>query len=79
LISCTGLHVLAWKVGGVSVAQELSRADVVVAAIGKPEFVKAEWIKPGAVVIDVGINVVKDPRAKSGQGVSWCVQLCGHR
>jgi hypothetical protein len=49
--------------------QELSRADVVVAAIGKPEFVKAEWIKPGAVVIDVGINVVKDPSTKSGTGL----------
>jgi methylenetetrahydrofolate dehydrogenase (NADP+)/methenyltetrahydrofolate cyclohydrolase len=34
------------------------RADIVVAAIGKPEFVKADWIKPGAVVIDVGINRV---------------------
>jgi len=32
------------------------RADIVVAAIGKPELVKEEWIKPGAVVIDVGIN-----------------------
>ncbi len=34
------------------------RADILVAAIGKPELVKAEWIKPGAVVIDVGINRV---------------------
>ena len=34
------------------------RADIVVAAIGKPEMVKADWIKPGAVVIDVGINRV---------------------
>ena len=34
------------------------RADIVVAAIGKPGFVKADWIKPGAVVIDVGINRV---------------------
>ena len=32
------------------------RADILVAAIGKPEFVKADWVKPGAVVIDVGIN-----------------------
>src|SRR5579862_3289419 len=32
------------------------RADILVAAIGKPEFVKADWIKPGATVIDVGIN-----------------------
>jgi methylenetetrahydrofolate dehydrogenase (NADP+)/methenyltetrahydrofolate cyclohydrolase len=34
------------------------RADILVAAIGKPEMVKADWIKPGAVVIDVGINRV---------------------
>jgi methylenetetrahydrofolate dehydrogenase (NADP+)/methenyltetrahydrofolate cyclohydrolase len=34
------------------------RADIVVAAIGKPQMVKADWIKPGAVVIDVGINRV---------------------
>ena len=34
------------------------RADIIVAAIGKPGFVKADWIKPGAVVIDVGINRV---------------------
>ena len=39
---------------------EVSAADVVVAAIGKPEFVKGEWIKPGAVVIDVGINRTED-------------------
>ncbi len=32
------------------------RADIVVAAIGRPEFVRGEWIKPGAVVIDVGMN-----------------------
>jgi methylenetetrahydrofolate dehydrogenase (NADP+)/methenyltetrahydrofolate cyclohydrolase len=32
------------------------RADLIVAGIGKPEFVKGEWIKPGAVVLDVGIN-----------------------
>ena len=34
------------------------RADVLIAAIGKPEFVRADWIKPGATVIDVGINRV---------------------
>ena len=32
------------------------RADIVVAGIGKPEFVKGEWLKPGAIVLDVGIN-----------------------
>jgi methylenetetrahydrofolate dehydrogenase (NADP+)/methenyltetrahydrofolate cyclohydrolase len=34
------------------------RADIVVAAVGRPEMVKAEWLKPGAAVIDVGINRV---------------------
>src|SRR5215472_13169210 len=37
------------------------RADIVVAAMGKPAFVEADWIKPGAAVIDVGTNTVKDP------------------
>lgn len=35
-------------------------ADILVAALGKPEFVKGSWIKPGAVVIDVGINRLED-------------------
>ncbi|MGB8601665.1 MAG: bifunctional methylenetetrahydrofolate dehydrogenase/methenyltetrahydrofolate cyclohydrolase FolD [Rhizomicrobium sp.] len=34
------------------------RADILVAAIGKPEFIKGDWVKPGATVIDVGINRV---------------------
>jgi len=33
-------------------------ADVLVAAVGKPRFIKGDWIKPGAVVIDFGINTV---------------------
>jgi methylenetetrahydrofolate dehydrogenase (NADP+) / methenyltetrahydrofolate cyclohydrolase len=37
-------------------ADEVRRADVVVAAVGKPEMVRGDWIKPGAVVLDVGIN-----------------------
>jgi methylenetetrahydrofolate dehydrogenase (NADP+)/methenyltetrahydrofolate cyclohydrolase len=41
-------------------------ADVLVAAIGKPEFVTVDMVKPGAVVIDVGINRVADPTKKSG-------------
>ena len=41
-------------------------ADILVAAIGQPEFVKADWVKPGAVVIDVGINRISDPTAKRG-------------
>jgi methylenetetrahydrofolate dehydrogenase (NADP+)/methenyltetrahydrofolate cyclohydrolase len=42
------------------------RADIVVAAVGRPDMVKADWIKPGAVVIDVGINRVDDSSKKSG-------------
>lgn len=41
-------------------------ADVLVAAIGQPEFVKKEWVKPGAIVIDVGINRKEDASAKRG-------------
>lgn len=42
------------------------QADILVAALGRPEFVKADMIKPGAVVIDVGITRVTDPTAKKG-------------
>lgn len=41
-------------------------ADILIAAIGKAEFVKGEWVKPGAVVIDVGINRVDDPSHPKG-------------
>lgn len=41
-------------------------ADILVVAIGKPEFVKGDWIKPGATVIDVGINRIEDASKKSG-------------
>lgn len=44
----------------------VSRADVVIAAIGKPNYVKGEWLKEGAVLIDVGINYVPDATKKSG-------------
>ncbi|KAL6705084.1 tetrahydrofolate synthase [Coniothyrium glycines] len=43
------------------------QADIVVAAIGKAQFVKGEWLKPGAVVIDVGTNFIPDDTKKSGQ------------
>ena len=42
------------------------QADVLIAAIGRAEFVTADMVKPGAVVIDVGINRVPDPSRKSG-------------
>jgi 5,10-methylene-tetrahydrofolate dehydrogenase/methenyl tetrahydrofolate cyclohydrolase len=42
------------------------RADVLVAAVGRPEMVRGDWIKPGAVIIDVGINRVEDASKPRG-------------
>jgi len=42
------------------------RADILIAAMGVPNFVKADMVKPGAVVVDVGVNRVRDASAKSG-------------
>jgi methylenetetrahydrofolate dehydrogenase (NADP+)/methenyltetrahydrofolate cyclohydrolase len=42
------------------------RADILIAAVGRPDMVKADWVKDGAVVIDVGINRVEDSSKKSG-------------
>jgi 5,10-methylene-tetrahydrofolate dehydrogenase/methenyl tetrahydrofolate cyclohydrolase len=42
------------------------RADILVAAVGRPKMVKADWIKPGAYVIDVGSNRVDDPESERG-------------
>ncbi|HVO27379.1 MAG TPA: bifunctional methylenetetrahydrofolate dehydrogenase/methenyltetrahydrofolate cyclohydrolase FolD [Candidatus Margulisiibacteriota bacterium] len=42
--------------------EEIGRADVVVAAIGRAEMIRGDWIRPGSVVIDVGINRVADGR-----------------
>jgi len=43
-------------------AEQVGRADVVIAAVGKPEMIRGEWIKPGAVVIDVGVNRVGEKK-----------------
>ncbi|MDO8580374.1 MAG: bifunctional 5,10-methylenetetrahydrofolate dehydrogenase/5,10-methenyltetrahydrofolate cyclohydrolase, partial [Candidatus Omnitrophota bacterium] len=40
--------------------EQIKRADILVAAVGKPSFIKGAWIKPGAIVVDVGINQVGD-------------------
>jgi methylenetetrahydrofolate dehydrogenase (NADP+) / methenyltetrahydrofolate cyclohydrolase len=53
----------------------IRRADVVVAAIGQAEFIQAEWIKPGAVVIDVGTNRVDDPSKKRGYRLTGDVKF----
>ena len=44
----------------------VKRADIVVAAIGRPEWVRGSWLKPGCIVIDVGINSKDDPSKKAG-------------
>lgn len=41
-------------------------ADVLVAAVGRPEMVRGDWVKPGAVVIDVGVNRIEDPSHPKG-------------
>ena len=43
----------------------MRRADIVLAAVGRPRMVKGEWIKPGATVIDVGINRLPLPDGKT--------------
>jgi 5,10-methylene-tetrahydrofolate dehydrogenase/methenyl tetrahydrofolate cyclohydrolase len=43
------------------------RADILVAAIGRPRFVRGDMIRPGATVIDVGVNAVDDPRRPGSQ------------
>ena len=48
------------------IAAHCRRADILIAAMGVAEFVKADMIKPGATVIDVGVNRVSDPSAKNG-------------
>ncbi|MCY4540228.1 MAG: bifunctional 5,10-methylene-tetrahydrofolate dehydrogenase/5,10-methylene-tetrahydrofolate cyclohydrolase, partial [Chloroflexi bacterium] len=47
-------------------AGHVGSADIVVAAVGRPEFVKGSWLKPGAIVIDVGSNSVDDPGSEKG-------------
>jgi methylenetetrahydrofolate dehydrogenase (NADP+)/methenyltetrahydrofolate cyclohydrolase len=43
---------------------ECARADILVAAVGRPQMIRGDWVKPGAVVIDVGINRVEGPDGK---------------
>jgi len=47
------------------VAEICSQADILIAATGRPGMVKADWVKPGATVIDVGINPATDPEGRS--------------
>lgn len=49
-----------------NIPEVLREADIIIAAIGQPEFVKKDWVKPGAFIIDVGINQIEDPTSKKG-------------
>ncbi|HBU60757.1 MAG TPA: bifunctional 5,10-methylene-tetrahydrofolate dehydrogenase/5,10-methylene-tetrahydrofolate cyclohydrolase [Verrucomicrobiales bacterium] len=49
-----------------NIHEHCQRADILIAAIGAPQFVKEDMIKPGAVVIDVGVNRIPDSKAKNG-------------
>lgn len=56
---------------------ECRRADILVAAVGRPEMVKGDWIKPGATVIDVGINRLPDGRLVGDVAFNECAEVAG--
>ena len=58
LLLSAGCTVTVAHIKTVGLPAICKRADIVVVAVGKPGLVRAEWIKPGAIVIDVGINRV---------------------
>ncbi len=61
----------------VDIAQECRRADILVAAVGRPEMVRGDWIKPGATVIDVGINRLPDGRLVGDAAYAECAAVAG--
>ena len=60
-----------------NLADHCQRADILIAAIGVEEFVKADMVKPGATVIDVGVNRIPDPTAKNGSRLVGDVDFAG--
>ncbi len=59
------------------IAAECRRADVLVAAVGRPEMVRGDWIAPGAVVVDVGINRLADGRLVGDVAFAEAVPVAG--
>ena len=49
-----------------NLSEKTSRADILIAAIGKPHFITEDMVKEGAIVIDVGVNRINDPTRKRG-------------
>jgi methylenetetrahydrofolate dehydrogenase (NADP+)/methenyltetrahydrofolate cyclohydrolase len=63
---------------------QVRNADIVVAAVGKPHLIPGDWIKPGAIVIDVGMNRLDDGRlvgdvdfVAASQHASWITPVPG--
>ena len=56
---------------------ECRRADILVAALGKPEMVQADWIQPGATIIDVGINRLPDGSLVGDVDFDACAAIAG--
>ena len=63
--------------GSRNTSEHCRRADIIIAALGVAGFVKREMVKPGAVVIDVGVNRVSDPSAKGGYRLVGDVDFVG--
>ncbi len=60
-----------------NLASECRRADILIAAVGRPEMVQGDWIKPGATVIDIGINRLADGRLAGDVLFSACAAVAG--
>jgi methylenetetrahydrofolate dehydrogenase (NADP+)/methenyltetrahydrofolate cyclohydrolase len=58
-----------------NIADIIRQADIIIAALGKPEFVTADMVKEGAVVVDVGITRIPDPSKKSGYRIAGDVDF----
>lgn len=81
-------RLLLWEHATVTVCHSRShdlstiarQADILVVAVGRPKMVKADWIKPGAIVIDCGITSVADNSKKSGKALVGDVdyEACRH-
>ncbi len=61
----------------IDLADRCKEADVLVAAVGRPEMVRGEWIKPGATVIDVGINRIEAPERGSNEDGTTKTKIVG--
>lgn len=61
----------------IDLPEECRRADILVAAVGRPEMVKGDWLRPGATLIDVGINRLSDGRLVGDADYESCAQVAG--